>query len=225
VNAFEAGKLAALRESRDRRDSEAGGAVGAAAAGTGLVYGSKNLVTGKKRLYHGTSDQAWRQIRERGLLAEMGGAGHGSGATVKSEGFANNSRGKVHVTRFKPIASAFARLTGEGRGGGRVLKLDVDYDKFRKMEVDPDMAGGKSGRLHRNIASRGTFNISPDEIQGAKRSGAMRRSLETAKKIPGYAIKYPGRFGAGALGTAAGVALLHRAAGRAKAIYDRRSDK
>lgn len=223
VDAIE--KVAAQKKEKKRDLSGAGQVVG----GTALGLGSKNLITGHKRLYHGTSKDSWKKIKEEGLKASKGGNPKGAGGSVEGMGseykkhFQGNSKGKVHVTRSRGIAHFFGDITGKKGGGKKIVKMDIPYDQFRKMEADPDMSN-LSGRLGRNIASRSTEDISTDYIAGAnKKTRLAKRLKSTIKGIPAYAKKYPGRFGTGVAMAAGGTALA--AKGTKKLVDNNRKKK
>lgn len=186
--------------------------------GAGVAYAGKGMATGTKRVYHGTSRDAWKKIREQGLLAHKGGIG-GAGAAVGNKRFIENSRGKVHVTGMSPIAYMFSRYSGEKGGGGKVVTIDMPYDLYRKMEPDPDMNNGFNPVIQRNLASRGTFDIPEEYISGAKRTDVVTRGIRRAKALPAYIKKYPGRFGAGLAITGAGLTVAGMGAKRAIEDY------
>lgn len=110
--------------------------------------------------------------------------------------------------------------------GGKVFKIKMDYDKYRNFEIDPDQAGAVSknkftNAIKRNIASRGPFDVTPDEIAGAT-PHSISKVKQTAKNLPAYIKKHPGRFGTGLALATGGTVLAGKAV---KDIYDKRIRK
>lgn len=106
--------------------------------------------------------------------------------------------------------------------GGKTLKIKMDYDKFKAMEIDPDQAGPIAknkilNRLQKNIASRGSVDIRPDEIIRGKVPRTTRIE-KTVKNLPKYIKNNPGRFGAGVALGVGGTILTGKAA---KHLYDK----
>ena len=103
---------------------------------------------------------------------------------------------------------------------GKVIKAKIDYDKFKEMEIDPDLplnrylkekSDGKiSKTLQKNIAARGAVDIAPEEIKDSD-VDIEDRVKHTRKALPQYIKNNPLRFGAGVAGTTAGAMLLRNA--------------
>ena len=103
---------------------------------------------------------------------------------------------------------------------GKVIKAKIDYDKFKEMEIDPDLplnrylkekSDGKiSKTLQKNIAARGAVDITPEEIKDSD-VDIEDRVKHTRKALPQYIKNNPLRFGAGVAGTTAGAMLLRNA--------------
>jgi len=198
---FEAGIKAAFEKSARKKDDDhpdietAGGLV--------LGRGAKHQILGTKRMYHGTTEDRARLIRQQGLDPAKGGTG--AGAHVGSQYFSERSRGKIHATGNIPTAFMFSRIGAKKTGEkGRVLRLNVDYDRYRRMEVDPDMAGAFRSKY---LGARTTEPITIHEIKGseARFSDKARRRL---RRLPEYIRHNPGRFGLGIGRTLGAGALL-----------------
>lgn len=76
------------------------------ALGAALLVGSRDLVTGKKTLYQGTSKENWDRIKSEGLKANKGGTG--ASKSVGNSAYQKNSQGKVHLTAMRPVANIYA---------------------------------------------------------------------------------------------------------------------
>lgn len=211
--------------------------VGEIAAGSALIAKSKNLVLGKKKVYHGTSKNNWESIKKTGLKKEYGGSDRGSSSLVGDKDFINNSKGKVHFATKKGTGNFYANLrspseykskTNIGRhkeqmkkpkrnGNGKVITINMDYDKYLQSEKDPDMRDGviirnENGRKKKfNFGARRLEqDISPEEIKGSD-AKMTDRVKHTAKNLPGYIKRHPGRFAAGAGLAVGGTALAAHA--------------
>ena len=198
--------------------------VAMAGGGAALVAGSRHRLLGTKRVYHGTTADRWREIKRHGLDPKFGGTGAATHSGAKS--FQEGSRGKVHVTSSKPSARFFARYNASKTGKkGKVVAMNMDYGKYKRMEIDPDMlAGPAPDFLKRHLATRGTEAVTPAEIKGSKASlGAKAR--RRLSKLPDYVRKHPGRFGLGALGLGAGAYLAQKGARNLAARYRGRKDR
>lgn len=258
-----------------------GSDVALASGSLGAIGTSKNMILGKKRMYHGTSKKNWESIKNEGLKASRGGIG-GASVAVGSQNYIKNSKGKVHATRVRPLANMYANMNEVDspiitKGGklvnnalgymtdgkisstdpnyseflearnkildyqkknkvnmtketvtnffkkpknGKVLKINMDYDKYKAMELDPDQAGEyvkNFGRIQRNVASRGNINISPEEIAGSSVK-IKDRMKHTFKNMPGYIKNNPKRFGGG-------VALASAGAYGLKKLYDKKKEE
>lgn len=264
--------------------------VALAGSSLGAIGASRNMILGKKRMYHGTSNKNWEKIKTEGLRANMGGLG-GASQSIGSKDYVNTSKGTIHTTRIKPLANMYAnmnevdspksmkeinlrekmysyykedpktralsidksipgwenaknleselnkfksdnmndlmkekrRMFTKKSKNGRVLKLNMDYNKFKKMTIDnvgsddisdiPDLAKN----IAKNFAAKGKVNISPEEIIG---SSATRkdRIRHTLKNMPSYIKNNPLRFGSG-------VALAGAGAYGLKRLYDKKREK
>lgn len=189
------------------------GVAGYGIAGLGAMGASKNLITGKKTQYHGTSKENAEKIRREGLLASKGGTG--ASVAINSGEYVDASKGKIHSSRFQPVANMYANLAvkGEsafdnpmramfGKGSGEVIKMNMDYDNYKRMTIDnvgsDDISDiPKAVRpIAKNMAAKGSVNVTPAEISGS--SATLRdRVTHTAKKMPSYVKNNPMRFTAG----------------------------
>lgn len=211
------------------------------------------------------------------MRADRGGIG-GASAAVDNANYIKSSKGKVHLTRLKPIANGYSNMNDkdmpittkagklsnkmksyldenqtirldsphynyyvksvneykdfmnnnrkginkEFRKGylkkgthGKRIKVNMDYNKFKSMEVDPDQAGAVAkskllNKLQKNIASRGSINVTPEEIVGSS-AKFKDRVKHTAKAMPGYVKGNPLRFGAGMALAGGGAYALNKA--------------
>lgn len=194
-------------------------------AGAYTLDRGMQMATGQERLYHGTSAQNWNTIKEEGLRADRGGIG-GASEAVGSSGFVDHSKGRVHVTKKRMVANAFAGYASSkdipgaephtealkgifGNHAGKRVKMYMNYGKWDKdFEFDPDCVGDK---YFKDCAARGKVNINPDEIVGS--SAPLRAKLTRAiKYFPEYAKAYPKRLAGGIGLTAGGAAALGYAA-------------
>ena len=111
----------------------------------------------------------------------------------------------------------------KSKNQGKVVKIKMNYDKYKKMEVDPDEVGGlimrefsdeiksKKGKallesIAKHQASRANFDIGKDEIVGLHKTS--KRLKNTAKNLPSYIKNNKGRFGSGVAMAALGTAML-----------------
>ncbi|MGN1033248.1 MAG: hypothetical protein ACI4PU_07260 [Intestinibacter sp.] len=105
---------------------------------------------------------------------------------------------------------------------GKIAKIKMDYNKYKKMEIDPYEQGEAFGNMAKKVknkgakeilnnigkdfAARGNTNITPDEIVGLH--NPAKRLTKTVKNIPNYAKTNKGRFGAGLALAGIGGALM-----------------
>lgn len=111
----------------------------------------------------------------------------------------------------------------KSKNQGKVVKIKMNYDKYKKMEVDPDEVGGlimrefsdeiksKKGKallesIAKHQASRANFDIGKDEIVGLHKTS--KRLKNTAKNLPSYIKNNKGRFGSGVAMAALGTAMI-----------------
>ena len=114
---------------------------------------------------------------------------------------------------------------------GKLMKVKMGYDKYKKMEIDPDEAGGvimrefgdgiksKKGKallesIAKHQASRGSFDIGKDEIVGLHKTS--KRLKNTAKNLPDYIKNNKGRFGSGVAMATLGTAMIGNSIKRGK---------
>lgn len=253
---------------------------GLALGGAGAIGASKNMILGKKTMYHGTSKGNWDNIKNEGLRFDKGGI-NGASQAINDADYIKSSTNKVHATRFGHIANLYSNLNEKdmpilfegsklqkkqdsylktdtygsksirtndpnyekykqvakdysdfrknnksksnkeilkaflkpGHDGKRI-KMSLDYDKFKKMEIDPDQSGLPSSNkllksFQRNIASRGSINVSPEEIHGSN-AKMIDRFKHTTKMLPGYIKNNPLRFGSGLAMAGAGMYAMNK---------------
>ena len=199
----------ANKETKDNKST--GTRVGAGVGALGLAKVSKNPATGRTRVYHGTSNDAWKKIKKEGFDPKKGGtgaAGHAKDRTGYSD-FVDKSKGKVHVTRLKSVAKGFKAYT-HSQGNprlrdlhdprkGKVIKADIPFSHYENMKADPDILDSGSKKFDKFFGSTTTEKIPVEDISGAKKSYS-KKYKRIAKNLPKYIKKHPGRFGIGALG-------------------------
>lgn len=130
-----------------------------AGASLGALGASKNMILGKKKMYHGTSKENWEKIRTQGLRADRGGIG-GASAAIRDKNYIKASKGTVHLTRIKPVANlytnlnktdmphalkstemeeAFHSLMEKDKGGKlSISTASPNYEKFKKLKKEHD---------------------------------------------------------------------------------------
>ena len=153
-------------------------------AGAGLIYGSTDKITGEKTLYHGTSLNNAKLIKEQGLRTDKGGSGGTSDVGgIKANHYRDVSKGRVYATARKSKAKAYAKIA-EGaedwRNSGNYKELDALQDKYTVHDeksdkwkiVFPKTEKGQKDRRRfeelrrrRNATSRATW-IDPFEDKG-----------------------------------------------------------
>ena len=121
-------KIAKLSEKEKRVAEGAGG--GALILGGGALItspGTKGRLLGYKRVYHGTSPEVARSIKEKGLLTRFGGTGQaGIDKKVAGREIAGEvSKGKVYVTPMKPHARVYAAAAG--------LRKDIGEEGVKRL--------------------------------------------------------------------------------------------
>jgi hypothetical protein len=77
--------------------------------------------------------------------------------------------------------------------GGKTMKINLDYDKWKRMEADPLLL---RNYVSKNIAARGTEAIHPVEIRGSN-AKLLSKIRHRMKKLPSYIRNNPGRFSKG----------------------------
>lgn len=144
-------KIAKLSEKEKRVAEGVGGAA--------LILGGGKLVTspttrgdllGYKRVYHGTSPEKAKSIREKGILAGLSGTGQaGVDKTVPGREIAGDvSKGGVYVSPSKPHARVYALSSG--------MKGDIGPDELAKAIKDKKLSskGIRSLLKHINPLSK-----------------------------------------------------------------------
>lgn len=115
------------------------------------------------------------------------------------------------------------------------FKIDMDYNKWKGMEADSQVITPLTNQLHvfnttmpydmehnnpqnlqehvfhrlnKEVASRGEIDVLPSELLGNGMENRLQRYKDTARNLPDYIKKHPGRFGLGLGGTAVGAGLI-----------------
>lgn len=203
--------------SRDREDTTIRDRVGAGVVGSASLYHSAPLVAGTKRVYHGTSQKAAKNILKEGLLPAKGGKSGSS--KMSGDMYVKLSSGRSFVAASHPIFSGRSTAGGYANmvqkkskavsdvlsdafvgsltngGSGKVLKAHIPYDDFKKNFHPSSLGGMANFYTEKNVPA-----------EHFKPNSAMK-----APKLK-YIAKNPGRFAIGALGAGVGGALLKVAA-------------
>ena len=212
-------------------------AAGAALAGGGLYAADNSLpaILGKKKLYHGTSKDAWKKIRKDGLDPAFGGGSHGASASIKNQRFLDSSKGFVHAAPQRNVALGFANLSGSKKESpvqyalgmlgiktspkGKVISMYRDYDEIGKTpgfvkSIYDDMKGKPLPKLvdkaweldpDMPMAVRTKTKITPDSF-------GIKGLVKGIRNTPKYIRKHPGRFGLGVVAAAGGTAAAYAGA-------------
>jgi hypothetical protein len=171
------------------------------AAGAGLAYHSPGHLLGYTKVYHGTNSTAADQIHQHGLDPSKGG----TGASTMKGAYMEESKGKIHVTRNKEYAGAYANVAEKTKGGkAHVITARVPKAQWERMERDTD--GGPT----KNFAATTTEKIDPEFVSKKPFSGLkphLNRDsiLKHIKSNPKSFAKGVGRLGAGAALIGAGI--------------------
>ena len=181
------------KEKKEREKPSVEKAVFQLGAGGLLARAGLDPVTGRVTVYHGTHPDSVQSIMRKGLDPSYGGSGasktHGSGK------FINHSKGKIHVTRIKPIASFFSRFQESGYGkkttGNGVITANIPMEEYDKFKADPDMQG-----KYKFVASTTTDPIRKENLKGNR--GYYLSRAKDLNKMPRYIMKHPVRFAGGA---------------------------
>jgi len=124
--------------------------------------------------------------------------------------FTEQSTGRVHATRTKPVASFFSNYTAKGKGTKpSILKMDLPMDVHRAFEADPDLlAGDAPEALKRQLGERTRQDIASKYIHGGEGHSRLGLGRELLRKLPGYVRAHPGRFAGGVAATGTGLAAM-----------------
>lgn len=123
------------------------------------VRAAPSKILGYHTVYHGTTKENAANIKRKGFDPSRGG----TGAATVSERFVENSKNKVHFTKSKlqagayaggiadhiknlpfggSIGSAYKNAHKDYRAGkGEVLKAKIPHSMWEKMEIDRDSSG------------------------------------------------------------------------------------
>lgn len=177
-------------------DSSVTGRVAAGAGGVlGLRMGLPRLL-GARLLYHGTGSANKQRILQEGLQPSMGGSSGGASMSLanidggSAEAFAKQSRGKVHVTEFKPYARFFENFASgelpsrmerrlERIGGERNFK---NLTTMQKVKEAVGHVGDFAGSLIRSKG--GVLSMPMSEVEYDKTFNFVR-DMDGAPAFPG----------------------------------------
>ncbi len=186
------------------------------AAASAAAEAAPRLV-GSELLYHGTSPAAAQHIRQEGLNPAHGGTGAASWEHANPE-FKTNSQGHVHVTKSRPNAEFYSRLSGalesgeavqpmdllssKGTGKGTVLPIAMPFDQVKSsFHLDPN------GDLANDLRSSKTV---PSKFVSPQNESFMGRVWRgRPSNYLSYVKNNPKRVAAGAALAAAAPALMY----------------
>ncbi len=201
-----------------KRSLLAAGGVSALGAAYHGARQSNDMLSGKKTLYHGTTKENWEKIKDSGIYRRYSGK-KGNSAIVDDKQYAdrskhnvfasstplfarqftytgaNDSNSMVHKTlkkaTFHPALLKGALVTSKN---GKLIKLKTDYNKYKKMQYDPDsfprQPKTRAGTfLAKEIAAKGPVHFTKKEIEAGNSWNPINKR---------EAKRNPGRFAAGA---------------------------
>lgn len=188
------------------------------AGGLASAYMSTPALLGYHKLYHGTTDENAKSILKNGFDPSKGGSGSSRGHMT----FTDQSKGKVHFSKYYGISRMYAGIAHEAHrtgefpnplkgiglgaiGKGSVLHTRVNDREWSHMEVDKDMGGIKS------IASTTTKHIPASQVAHHNPVKGLGRFVNKAHLMD-YVKNNPGRFSKGVVGVAGGLGLTAYAA-------------
>ena len=144
---------------------------GSLAVGSGLYIADKvhksGEISGRMRLYHGTSKKAKKKIQEEGLKAIH--ALDENNITRKA-GIDPGNKPVVYTARKRKIAlgHTLPHLIEEGEAG--LVKMSIPYDEYKKMKrsyENTEMAGAKNAKEYAEMIKKGkTPNVDGDVLKG-----------------------------------------------------------
>jgi hypothetical protein len=133
-------KIAEETSSRMKKDMAVEGLVGA-----GIASGASQRMLGYHTVYHGTTRNNAKLIREQGFDPKKGGGANGASAVHPSqfsrEAFTQRSQGKIHVTKKHGVAGMFAAFQMANRKEmPGFVKARVSDKMWRSFKADPDLS-------------------------------------------------------------------------------------
>lgn len=167
-------------------------------AGLGAHVTSNYLPSalGYTKVYHGTSASAVDSIMNEGLDPSRGGSGVASNAAR----LADESTGKVHVSRYRQTADMYSRMFNGGTGSA-VVTARIPTSHWDRMRPDKHVSDG----LDKYRAATTTERIDPKYL--ARRPlGGIAPHLSPSS-ILNHLRSHPGGFAKGSLGVVGGIAL------------------
>lgn len=183
--------------------------------GAALASGAPSRLLGYHNVYHGTSKGVAEKIRAEGFDPSKGGSG--AAGHSGSQGFIDQSKGKVHVSKHKYIARGFAAYTTDAEKlrqkgfssskvhskastsmmkgmfnpfsrKGEVIKSRISDNAWRNhFEKDPHMGGDK------NTAATTSKKISTSSIVGHKDNKGISQFLNK-KHLKNYYSQSSGKI-------------------------------
>lgn len=153
-----------LEKIASRKEGVSVGDVASVGAGAHLLSKVPQRLLGYHKVYHGTTNTNADSIRKNGFDPSKGG----TGASKISSSYADQSKGKVHLTKTKLSARMYAgdlggkidaekarnpvspnkrrtlinALKDSYTGKGSVVKARVPHSTWSRMKVDPDSSAG-----------------------------------------------------------------------------------
>lgn len=151
---------------KNRALKAAGGTLGASAA---LSAGGKNLLLGKKKVYHITTEDAWNNnIKDAGILASKGGSGISNMVGINERAkslfgeeayrkavddtakfYRDKAKGYTYVTSNPGVLQQYRRsyINPYEVGGSKeakksipkILHVNMDFNKYKKYVPDEDI--------------------------------------------------------------------------------------
>lgn len=202
---------------------ETSGKAGLVGAATAVLAGKgvAPRVLGYHNVYHGTTKPVAESIRKHGFDPKKGGTG-ASAPTVNKRGVHSNpdfferSKGKVHTTKHRPIATAYSQYARHKHGAPAVvLKARVTHQHFKNMKGDPDMS--PNGTKH--VAATTHHKIPASQVKGGVGDKGIK-GVVTKRTLKKYYSS-----GSGLARAARGVALAGVAAKGAHTAYSAAKSK
>lgn len=214
--------------------SKGGSGASSIADDVNYIESSKNKVhlTGSKlksRMYAGI-DKAMKNIKDTPEMKKFEELKdkHYEGGKRKYPYFETPEELKVYRDANKEVNKKMFKEIYKPKNKGKIVKVKMNYDKYKKMEVDPDETGGvimnelnnkyktNGGGIKkivepfaRHQASRGSFDVGKDEIVGLHKTS--KRLKNQIKYLPKYIKNNKTRFGTGVALAGTGGALLGNA--------------
>lgn len=227
------------------------GLIGAAGLGAGALTTRISWLplTGRKKVYHATLKERLKGIKREGIRPKYSTTGAIAAKGIKGlKGIPEEAlgisgklaKGGIYVTADPRTARMMAYIRDPDLWAalgfrrfkkGKILRIAMDYDKWKRMKPDVEFIREFSRRIPKGMkdptkvreeiisaldpefyekakiqAARGTQRIEPSEILDV--SKASERAKRVFRKSPKYIKKYPRRFSKGLVGAIAGLAAM-----------------